>query len=302
MTSIMPDASSLAPLRSVLIAPAVRPDFVAKLPSRGADLLFLDCEDAVPPSAKAEARALALASVPALVEAGCRVVVRCNPVDSEWFADDIAKGIAVETTAVVVPKIERIEDLEEATATLAANDLADTGIIAGIETALGVADARDLLGHQQVVAAYFGAEDFIADMGGVRTESNAEVAMARAYVALAGRLAKVAVIDQVVTGFGDDGRFTREAMEARNLGYDGKLCIHPRQVELANASFSPSAEEVDRAERLLAAYQKSQARGLAAIDFEGQMVDEPLAAQARRLLSRAGRLGHDIGRLDGVND
>ena len=282
----------LSRLRSVLIAPAVRADFIAKLPSRGADMLFLDCEDAVPSNAKAEARDLARSSVPELVVAGCQVVVRCNPVGSEWFDADIAQALAPEVAAVVIPKIENLDQLDYAATVLDAAGLCHVGIFVGIETVLGVVDARLLLAHGRVIAAYFGAEDFIADIGGVRTDSNDEVAVARAQVAMAARLADVAVVDQVVTNFHDHDRFSREAIEARNLGYDGKLCIHPAQVELARAAFTPSEEEIDRARRLLEAYDRASVGGLAAIDFEGQMVDEPLAAQARRLLERM---------ADGVN-
>jgi citrate lyase subunit beta/citryl-CoA lyase len=92
------------------------------------------------------------------------------------------------------------------------------------------------------------------------------------------------VLDQVVTDFRDDDRFNRECAEARALGYSGKLCIHPGQVTIANMAFVPSAEEVDRARRMLDAYAAASAAGVSAIDFEGQMVDEPLAAQARRVL------------------
>jgi citrate lyase subunit beta/citryl-CoA lyase len=138
------------------------------------------------------------------------------------------------------------------------------------------------------VAGYFGAEDFIADMGGVRTDSNHEVQHARSAVALAGRLAGVPVLDQVVTDFRNDERFSNEAAEARALGYAGKLCIHPGQVAIANDAFVPTADEIDRAHRLLAAYESATAAGVAAIDFEGQMVDEPLATQARRIIALAG--------------
>ncbi len=282
----MSEPERLSRLRSVLIAPAVRPDFIAKLPSRGADLLFLDCEDAVPANAKAEARAVVGEWLPRLAGSGSTVVVRINPVGSEWFADDVSEGLPPEVRAVVIPKIERLTELETASTALDDVGLTEVGVFAGIETALGVADARLLLAHPRVVAAYFGAEDFVADMGGVRTDGNAEVAYARARVALAARLASIPAVDQVVTNFSDDARYRREASEARNLGYDGKLCIHPAQVAPANEMFTPSAAELDRARRLLAAYEASAADGVAAIDFEGQMVDEPLAVQARRLLER----------------
>ena len=160
-------------------------------------------------------------------------------------------------------------------------------MIVGLETALGVADSRPLLSHRRVVGGYFGAEDFIADLGGVRTESNTEVLFARSMVALAGRLGGVPVLDQIVADFRNDDRFTAEARQARAFGYAGKLCIHPSQVPLANQAFTPTVEEVDRARRMLAAYADAAEAGLGAIEFDGQMVDEPLAAQARRVLDLA---------------
>ncbi len=269
--------------RSLLFAPAVRPDMFAKLPSRGADVVILDLEDAVPVSHKDEARATVAREAPALIDAGCVVFVRVNGADTPWMSADIDEAVVDGVAGVLLPKVESVDAPDAA-----AKHLPDgVDLVAGIETALGVADARLALAHPRVQAAYFGAEDLIADMGGVRTESNAEVAFARAQVALAGRLAEVALYDQVVTRFDHDERFSAEASEARNLGYVGKMCIHPRQVALANAAFSPTPGEVATAERLVAAYEAGMAAGLAAIDFEGQMVDEPLATQARRVLATA---------------
>ncbi len=275
-------------LRSLLFAPAVRPDFVARLAERGADAVVIDCEDATPANAKAEGRANAHRLAPGLVAAGCQVTVRVNGLPTEWFLDDIRDGLTADLAAVVVPKVETVAGLQQVVAALDDAGFGELGVFAGIETALGVADARTLLVHPRVVAAYFGAEDFIADMGGVRTDDNQEVLYARSAVALAGRLAGVPVLDQVVTDFRNDDRFGREAAEARALGYSGKLCIHPGQVAIANDAFVPTPEEVARARRLLAAYETASAAGVAAIDFEGQMVDEPLATQARRILTLAG--------------
>ena len=273
-------------LRSLLFAPAVRPDFIAKLPERGADAVVVDCEDATPAGAKDLARQHVREHVPALAEQ-CKVTVRVNAVASEWFADDINDGVVPEVAAIVVPKIDSVYALNTVSAALEANGLGHIGVIAGIETALGVADARLLLAHERVIAAYFGAEDFIADMGGIRTASNEEVLYARSAVALAARLGGVPLLDQVVTDFRDDDRFIAECAQARAIGYSGKLCIHPGQVALANAAFIPSADEVDRARRLLEVYENATSEGLAAIDFEGQMVDEPLAVQARRIIATA---------------
>ncbi len=278
---------SIERLRSLLFAPAVRPDFLVKLPNSGADGVVIDCEDATPPNAKADGRANAREVAPQIAGQGSHVFVRVNAVASPWFEDDVRDGLCDSLAGIVVPKLDRIEDVDRVAGALDAAGFSSLVILAGIETALGVADARALLEHPRVGAAYFGAEDFIADMGGVRTEGNQEVLYARSQVALAGRLAGIPVLDQVVTDFRNSEAFERETREAREMGYRGKLCIHPGQVTLANSGFMPSEEELDFARRLLAAYDEASAGGLAAIDFEGQMVDEPLASRARQILAAA---------------
>lgn len=278
-------------LRSLLFAPAVRPDFIRKLPASGADGVVIDCEDATPANAKGEGRENARRLAPEIAGRGAQVFVRVNAVASPWFEADLREGLCRELAGIVVPKLDSLERIEAVQRALSDVGHPELPVLAGIETALGVADARALLGHPRIRAAYFGAEDFIADMGGVRTEGNQEVAYARSRVALAGRLAGVATLDQVVTDFRNDAAFEREVREARALGYRGKLCIHPGQVPIANAGFLPSPEEVDHARRLLAAYDRASATGLAAIEFEGQMVDEPLAARARQVLAAADEEG-----------
>ncbi len=272
-------------IRSLLFAPAVRPDLVRKGPATGADAIVIDLEDATPPNAKDAARS-SLRELVSELGATTSVFARINDITSPWYDDDLAslpRGLA----GIVVPKIETSEGLDHLQQDLAALNIATGTIIGGLETALGVADARVLLDHPVIDVAYFGAEDFIADMGGVRTGDNTEVIYARSQVALAGRLAATPTIDQIVANFRDDHRFRREAVEARSLGYSGKLCIHPTQVTIANEAFTPSADEVDRARRLLAAYAEATASGVASIAFEGQMVDEPVAVQARRVLALA---------------
>ena len=275
---------SVPRLRSLLFAPAVRPDFVERLGERGADAVVIDCEDATPANAKAEGRANAARLAPVLAACGVAVTVRVNAQPTEWFGDDVREGLSDSLAAVVVPKVESITGLDAVDAALSAAGFDDLGVIAGLETALGVADSRQLLAHPRVVAGYFGAEDFIADMGGVRTASNDEVATARSMVALAGRLAGVPVLDQVVTDFRDLDRFSSECASARALGYAGKLCIHPALVALAHDCFRPTDEALAWAGRVVDACEAAIARGDAAIQVDGAMVDEPVVRRARALL------------------
>lgn len=272
-------------LRSLLFAPAVRPDLLRKMPRTGADAIVIDLEDATPPDAKDIGR-VEMRSAVADLAGQLPILVRVNDDTTPWHDDDLDSLPTEGLAGIVVPKIETIAGLDSLAARLNDRGL-DMPVIGGVETALGVADARPLLAHDVVSAAYFGAEDFIADLGGVRTASNDEVAYARAQVALAGRLADVTVIDQIVADFTDDDRCRRECLQARAMGYGGKLCIHPSQVAIANEAFLPSSEEIDRARRLLEAYDDAKAQGVASVAFEGQMVDEPVARQARRVLAQA---------------
>ena len=128
----------------------------------------------------------------------------------------------------------------------------------------------------------------MADLGGVRTADNHEVAVARAQVAQAARLGSIQAVDMVVADFGDHERFRREAVEARNLGFTGKLCIHPAQVPLAAEAFRPTEDELAWAHAVVDAYDEALARGDATIEVDGGMVDEPVARRARALLATDG--------------
>ena len=279
--------------RSVLFAPANQPALVAKLSRSAPDVVVLDLEDAVPAPNKGEARA---AAVDAIVTLGAPdgaplVAVRVNSVRTSWFDDDVSAVVAAGVGAIVVPKLESIDDVRRLHAAVTAASATTTRapgatplLVAGIETARGVADARTYLADG-FAACYFGAEDYVADMGGERTSSNDEVRFARGYVALAARVCGVAALDIVTADIADAERFAREATEARALGYAGKLCIHPRQVALARDAFTPTEQQVDRARRVLAAWAEANERGVGAIAFEGQLIDEPMATRARAVLS-----------------
>ncbi len=268
-------------IRSLLFAPASKPEVLRKLPRAVPDAVALDLEDAVPPSGKPAAREHARDIGAELVadHPDIAVYVRVNPVPTEWFADDVREGLHPSITGVIVPKLETPGQLAAVADALAGAGLEQLHVLAGIESAAGVDRVRDLL-VPPVAVAYFGAEDYVADLGGVRTSGSAEVLYARSRVALAARLAGVPAVDQVVTRLDAEDHFLTDAAEGRALGYRGKLCIHPAQVALAHRAFTPSPEEVDRARRLVAAYEEAVAGGHAANAFEGQMVDEPLARHA----------------------
>lgn len=280
-------AHRLARPRSVLFAPGNRPELIAKLPRSGPDAVVIDLEDAVPgtPEAKADARPVARDAARELIAAAPHLAVflRVNALHSPFFPDDLAV-LTPELAGVVVPKLETADDVRQVAAALDGHGLA-LPILAGLETGAGVWNAREILEQPEVRWAYFGAEDYVADLGGARTPGGLEVLYARSQVALAARLSGVAALDIVVTALGDEAVFRADAAQGRALGYGGKLCIHPAQVALAHDTFGPTPAETARAQALLDAAHRAALAGHGAFAFEGQMVDEPMLARARALLA-----------------
>lgn len=278
--------------RSALFAPANKLELLQKLPRTQPDIAVLDLEDAVPdtPQAKAEARSVLAQAAEwfATHAPEQRAYVRVNSVHSAYFEDDVAALSSV-WAGVVLPKVEAARDLTRLAGVLEERGLGRLGIMAGIESVAGVEYLREILaGEVKPGSLYFGAEDYTSDLGGERTQSGLEVLYPRSKVAAQARLAGIPALDIVCTRLRDDAAFTEEATFGRALGYGGKLCIHPAQVALAHAVFSPSLEAVARAKELLAAAEAQAEGGSGVFAWQGQMVDGPMLAKARAVLAAAG--------------
>lgn len=258
-------------LRSLLFVPGHRPDVIAKTPRSNPDAVVIDWEDAVPSAEKDAARDVAAEAVAGL-PAELPVFVRVNPPTTAEHAQDVA-ALPTGLAGVVLPKVERRDDVT----TLRAESGLE--VIGGIETAKGAATVEELA--EGMLAVYFGAEDFTADMGGSRTPDSLEVLYARSRVVLAARVAGAMSLDQIVPEFRDAEAFRRDARFARTLGYTGKMCIHPSQVAIAHEVFAPSADEIARAQRIKDAHE---AAGGGVVAVDGQMIDEPLVRRAIAIL------------------
>ncbi|MDG2300166.1 MAG: CoA ester lyase [Acidimicrobiales bacterium] len=269
-------------LRSMLFAPGNKSELLKKLAKFQPDAAIVDLEDAVPDAEKDKARENLQQFISSTESKKLEIFSRVNPVSSRHFERDI-QILPPEVAGVVIPKISSVGELEEAKKALSKNSVI-ANIMVGIETVAGVVSATEILRSDSVIAAYFGAEDYVLDLGGIRTPENDEVFLARSQLGMASRLSGVPVVDQIVADFSDSERFIKEAEQARSLGFAGKLCIHPSQVALANQSFSYSADEITRAKELLAVYDQAVLQGSASVVFDGQMIDEALAKQARRVL------------------
>ncbi|HZE67240.1 MAG TPA: CoA ester lyase [Sporichthyaceae bacterium] len=270
-------------MRSLLFVPGGRVEMLAKVGRVTPDTVVVDLEDAVPAAGKDAAReAVAAALRAGRPEFGGLLLVRINAVDTEEHAADVATCAelidAGMLDGVVLPKYERVAELTDLQAALPVG----AAVMVGVESALGVADARPLLAAGPH-AVYFGSDDFIADLGGRRTAAGNEVLYARSAVLLAANLAGVPAVDQAVVAVRDEDTFRCDANVGRNLGYGGKICLHPTQVVIAHEVFTPGPAEVDHARAVLAA----AVNGVG--ELNGMMVDAVHVRMARDILIRAGQ-------------
>ncbi len=287
----MPNARAI---RSLLFCPANRADLIAKLPRAGPDAVGIDLEDGTPLAEKESGRRIAIDGARDLRETApsLRIFIRTNDPRSPFFADDVDAVASAPIDGLIIPKVERTSDVLDLEASLAdaerATGVPSLALVLGIESGLGVLRAVDILtASERACAAYFGGDDFATDIGARRTPGGNEVLYARSHVALAARVARVQPIDQGVFAFRDDRRFVDDAERGRDLGYEGKLCVHPRQVALAHRVFTPTPEEIDWSRRVLEAYRAGLRAGRAAIEVDGVMVDGPLVKRAEAVLALA---------------
>ena len=270
-------------MRSMLFAPGNKYELLQKFSKIQPDIAIIDLEDAVPDSEKQVAREN-LQKYAQEDKTAATTYVRVNALVSQHFEEDI-RSIPPQIAGIVIPKVNDASDIERATQAIERYSVS-AKILVGIETVKGLMSVQDIFGTASVFAAYFGAEDYIHDLGGLRTDGNNEVLFARTQIGISSRLFGVPVVDQIVADFSNSERFMKEAQQAKSLGFTGKLCIHPSQVPLANQSFSSTPEEIQQALELLKVYDEAVANGTASIVHNGQMVDEALAKQARRILSQ----------------
>ncbi|WP_232688184.1 HpcH/HpaI aldolase/citrate lyase family protein [Halobacterium zhouii] len=279
--------------RSVLFSPGDRPEMLRKAPGTGADVVVFDLEDAVAPERKDEARQ----SVREVVsdpdfDPDCEVCVRVNPVGS-GAGDDVESALAgagdgggVRVDSVMLPKASAGDDVNTLARLLAEQDL-NAPVLALVESARGVLNAAEIANVEATDALVFGAEDLSADIGATRTDEGTEVLHAREHVVLAASAADVDAIDTVYTDIEDTDGLADETRFAAQLGYDGKMAIHPAQVTPINDAFTPDPEDVEWAERVLNAKREADAEGRGVFRVDGEMVDAPLVAQAERIVARA---------------
>ncbi len=271
--------------RSVLFVPGGAPRKIDRARASAADTIVLDLEDATRPERKPEARACVAEALQAGGFGASELAVRINPPDTPFFEEDVAAMVAAGARTVMLPKAERPASIQSVAARLGG----ETNLLLLIESPLGVADALSVgAATSQAEGLCFGHADFSLQMGLPRAEaSNPVVHHARCSVAIAAKAHEIAPIDCVHLDVRDDRAFRADTEVGLSIGYEGRLCIHPRQAEIANEVYTPSDAQVEYARRVLDGWERAREDGTGVFTIDGKLVDAPVIAQQRRLLARA---------------
>jgi len=269
--------SEFRPRRSALFLPASNARAIEKARELAADVVILDLEDAVAPDAKVAARDAAIAA--ARTGFGSRtLVIRVNALDTPWGADDLAAVSGVGVTALA-PKIRNAGDIQTCRDRLGS----ETPLWVMIETCEALGRLQDIA-DGDVQGFVLGVNDLALELGARPGTERAWLAPAQTMVLAAARSRGLVALDGVCNDFGDDERLRAECEAAATMGYDGKSLIHPRQIDICNAAFSPSADEIAWAEKVRVAFAGGDG---SVIQVEGKMVEALHLAQAERILGRA---------------
>jgi citrate lyase beta subunit len=283
----------LGPIRSLLFVPGTRQDRFDKAINAGADAVALDLEDSVEPSQKDRARALVTEYLSRPNTGPVLRLVRFNPLDTAAGAADLACFRDVDGfDGVLLPKVETPGVLETVARAFGARR---RPLLPLLESPRAILRAAEIAAADAPVAALlFGAEDLTAQLGVPRTIDGEELVLARSQVVLAAAAVGAEAIDGVVTTLDDLDVLRRDAERARRVGFRGKLAIHPKQVPIINEVFTPSADDIARARRVVEAFERALAAGEGVSRMGNEMLERPIVERARRTLALADAVGRVV--------
>jgi citrate lyase subunit beta/citryl-CoA lyase len=258
-----------------------------------ADALILDLEDSVAPDAKAQGRENVVAAVRSGEYGHRELAIRANSLGTEWHDDDIKAAAAAGPDAILVPKVESAEQVQQLVAAIeAAGAPEHTQLWAMIETPRALLHAEEIAAaHDRLTVIVMGTNDIVNETYGLHVPGrNPVVLTALAWTLVAVRAAGKVVIDGVYNDVRNEEGFLAEARQGREMGFDGKTLIHPSQVEPANEAFSPSEADIERAQGLIAAFDEAKAAGAGVATYNNKLVEELHVRDANRILAFAAAL------------
>ncbi len=281
--------------RSRLYLPGNEPKFMLNAGLHQPDGVILDLEDSVAPPAKDEARLLVRNALRTIDFRGCERMVRINQGDRGYADLEFIAPHGVHV--ILIPKVESPEQIKQidahVTAILARNNIErPVYLMPIVESALGAIRAYEIAtAARSVCALTIGLEDYTADLGTQRTNEGRESFWARSQVVNAARAAGVQPIDTVFSDVGDMEGLRASVLEAKSLGFDGKGCIHPRQIRVIHEAFAPAPAELEKAQKIVTAFKEAEAKGLGVVSLGSKMIDPPVVKRALRVVKMAETMG-----------
>lgn len=283
--------------RTMLFMPGNNPAMVQDAAILGADSIILDLEDAVSLTEKDSARILVREAIKTVDYSEVEVVVRINPLTTEFAAEDIDVIARVKPDALMIPKAteEELEEVSRKLDTIEAEEGFENKsikLMPIVETAYGVENVYNIIkASDRVVAVLLGAEDLTSDLGIKRTKEGNEILFARNRVAVACRAMKVDSIDTPFTDTNDFEGLKKDIILAKSLGMTGKASINPRQIDTIHSIYAPTEAELIHAQRVLDAMEQAESEGKGVFSLDGKMVDAPIINRAKTTVALGKQLG-----------
>jgi citrate lyase subunit beta/citryl-CoA lyase len=267
--------------------PAANERALEKAKAIPADALIFDLEDAVAPDAKVEARERACAMVAAGGYGNREITIRANGIGTPWHQDDLAAIAAAGPDGVVVPKVNSVDDVRAIEAALEKHGAPDrTRIWAMLETPIAMLHAEEICSSSERLAVLvMGTNDLAKELHAQRVPSRLPLMGGLQLCLLAAHAADKVILDGVYNDIKDEAGFLAECQVGRQMGMDGKTLIHPSQVGPCNDAFSPEADEIELAERIIAAFEEAEADGRGVVTVDGRMIENLHVDEARRVLA-----------------
>jgi len=280
--------------RTMLFIPGNNPGMIRDAGIYRNDCIMFDLEDSVSLNEKDSARFLVYQALTTLNYPGKEIVVRINDPRTQCGKDDLEAIVSTGKAAIRLPKTECADDVKYCSDIIEAIEKktgvkpGSTGMIAAVESAAGVLNAREIaLASKRLIGIALGAEDYVTDLKTNRSGDGVELYFGRSMILLAARVAGIDALDTVFSNVNDEEGLRRETLLIKQMGFDGKSIINPRQIPVVHGVFTPTTQEIEFAEEVITAIGEAERNGSGVISLKGKMVDKPIVERARRTLDLA---------------
>lgn len=280
--------------RTMMYVPGNNPAMLADAHIYGADSLMFDLEDSVALSEKDSARLLVYQMIKG-IDYKTEVVVRVNGLDTPFGVKDIEAMVRAGVDVIRLPKTDTAEDVRAVEALVErveaelGLEIGKTKLMAALESPLGIINAYEIAtASKRLIGIAIGAEDFVTNMKTNRSQIGIELLTARSQLVIAARAAGIAALDTVFSDVEDETTFEKEVTLIKQLGFDGKSVINPRQIDIVHEIYQPTEKEVENAKKIMLAIEEAKSKGSGVISLNGKMIDKPIVERAERVLKLAG--------------